>query len=242
MDNAALFNVRTEAGARIKEAMAIHTLPKDEIGGYRYNHAVTFVEDIGGVLEDQYFEATTDGMKGLLNEVDNELTGFKANVAVRASEVKAASIAAAAEISSTAVPHINTNEEAQEEANRQNVFRLACVGAKEQMAKEITAKVGENITNPILRRPDGIGFKKVDDYKLHQLTLAVMEGAERPDPIAIRKDISAIMDHQFDWRETGATNQERLSAAIAKAAAFGVTIGHDIKAMIILASIATYIP
>ena len=40
MDNAALFNVRTEAGERIKAAMEIQDLPKDKIGGYRYNHAV----------------------------------------------------------------------------------------------------------------------------------------------------------------------------------------------------------
>ena len=49
-------------------------------------------------------------------------------------------------MSAKAVPHIVTNEDAQEEANRQNVFRLACVGAKEQMAKKITAKVAANIT------------------------------------------------------------------------------------------------
>ena len=90
MDNVALFNVRTEAGERIKAAMELHDLPKDKIGGYRYNHAVTFIENIGGVLEDQYFENTTDGMKGLLAEVANELIDFKANVAIRAPEVKAA--------------------------------------------------------------------------------------------------------------------------------------------------------
>ena len=101
-------------------------------------------------------------MKGLLSDSANELTNFKANVAIRAAEVKAASISAAALISTTgfvAVPHISTNEDAQEEANRQNFFRLACVGAKEQMAQEITAKVGANITNPVLRHADGVQYK-----------------------------------------------------------------------------------
>ena len=137
MDNAALFSVRTKAAERIRVAMEQHKLPRDDVGGYRYNHAVTLVENIEGVLEDQYFENATDGMKGLLDKTANELTNFKANVAIRAAEVKAASVAAAAAISTTgfvAVPHIQTNEDAQEEANRQNVFRLACVGAKEQMA------------------------------------------------------------------------------------------------------------
>ena len=65
-----------------------------------------------------------------------------------------------------------------------------------------------------------------------------MEGAERPDPIAIRKQIANIIAFEFDWHETGATSQERLAADIAKAAAFSVTIAHDIKATIILANIA----
>ena len=123
-----------KAVEQIRVAMEQHKLPKDDVGGYCYTHAVTLVENIEGVLEDQYFENGTDGMKGLLSDTANKLTDFKANVAIRAAEVKAASIAAAAVISTTgfvAVPHISTNEDAQEEANRQNVFRLACVGAKE---------------------------------------------------------------------------------------------------------------
>ena len=101
MDNAALFSVRTEAAERIRVAMEQHKLPKDDVGGYCYNHAVTLVEKIEGVLEDQYFENATDGMKGLLSDTANELTDFKANVAFRAAEVKATSVAAAAAISTT---------------------------------------------------------------------------------------------------------------------------------------------
>ena len=113
------------------------------------------------------------------------------------------------------------------------------VGAKEQMAKEITARVGKSVTDPILRNADGVRFKKVDEYHLHQLVAAVMEGAECSDPIKIRKQITDVMAFVFDWRETGATNQERLATDIVKSAAFGVVIGHNIKAAIILANIAT---
>ena len=90
MDNAALFRVRTEAAKRIKVAMAVHKLPKDSVGGYRYNHAVTFIENIEGVLEDEYFEAAKDGMKGLLSVDANELMGFKANVAITRADVQKA--------------------------------------------------------------------------------------------------------------------------------------------------------
>ena len=119
MDNAALFRVRTEAAERIKVVMEGHTLPKDSVGGYRYNHASTFVENIEGVLEDEYFEAAADGMKGLFSKTDNELTGFKAKLAITRADVKLASREAATRIDPREVPEIKTNEDAQEEANRQ---------------------------------------------------------------------------------------------------------------------------
>ena len=65
----------------------------------------------------------------------------------------------------------------------------------------------------------------------------MMEDAERPDPIKIRKQVTEVMVFTFDWRETGATNQERLLTAIAKAAVFVLDVRHDIKATIILANI-----
>ena len=238
MNNAALFRVRTEAAERVQVTIELHKLAKDSVGGYKYN-AITFIKNIAWVLKGEYFENTTDGMKGLISENPNELTGFKANVAVTKADVKAASIAAAAALGGNAAPEITTNEDTQEKANRQNIFRLAVVSVKEQMAKEITAWVGKSVTNPIIRNADGVRFKKVDEYHLHQIFAAVMEGAERPDPIEIRNQITYVTAFVFDWRETGAANQERLAADIVKAAAFGVVIGHDIKAAIILAKIVT---
>ena len=155
MENAGLFRVCTKAVKRVKVGIKPHKLAKDSVSGCKYNNAVTFTKQITGVLEDEYFENTTDGMKGLISENPNELTGFKANVAVTKADVKAALIAAAA-IGGNAAPEITTNEDAQEEANRQNVFRLAVVGSKEHMAKEITARVGKSITNPILRNADRV--------------------------------------------------------------------------------------
>ena len=223
MDNAALFRVRTETAERVRLAMEKHTLTKDSVGGYRYNDAVTFIENVEGVLEDEYFENANDGMRGLVDSIPNELTRFKANVAITRADVKRQSIADAPG-GDASKAEITSNEDAQEEANRQNVFRLACIGAKESIAKDITNRVGKSITNPVLRHPDGIRMKKVDEYQLHELLKVVLEGAARPDPIEIRRKIAAIMNYVFDWRETAATNQERLSADIAKADAFRIEI------------------
>ena len=199
MDNVTLFRVRTEAAERIKVATESHALLRKSVGGTgKYNHAATFVENIEGVLKDEYFEAAADGMKSLLRKTANELTGFKANVAITRADVKRAPREAAARIGPREVPDITTNEDAQEEANCQNVFRLASIGVKEGMAKEITARFGTAITNPILQHPDGIQMKKVDECLLHQLVEAVMEGAERPSTIEIQKQITAIMAFTFD--------------------------------------------
>ena len=90
MDNLALFQVRTEAAERVKVAMEPHKLAKDSVGGYKYKKAITFTENITGVFEDEYFENVTDGLKGIISENPNELTSFKANVAVMKTDVKAA--------------------------------------------------------------------------------------------------------------------------------------------------------
>ena len=167
MDNAALFRVRTEATKIIKVAMEANKLPKDSVGKYRYNHAGTFAENVEGVLEDAYFKAAAGGMKGLLSAEANELTGFKANVAITRADLKKTSLEAAAFVSSATAAKITTNKDAQEEMNCQNIFRLSCIVAKEGMAKEITARVGTSITNRILRHPDGVRMKEVDEYLLH---------------------------------------------------------------------------
>ena len=62
--------------------------PRTVWGGYRYNHAVTFVKNIEGVLDYEFFEAAKDGMKGLFSDAANDLTRFKANVAITKADVK----------------------------------------------------------------------------------------------------------------------------------------------------------
>ena len=112
MDNAALFHVQTEAAERVKTAVKKHKLPKDSVGTYTYNSAVTFIENTKGVLEDKYFEAATYGMKGLMGKIPNDLAKFKANVAITKTDVKKLLLEASALISSTTAAKITTNEDA----------------------------------------------------------------------------------------------------------------------------------
>ena len=147
---------------------------------------MTFIEHFQGILEDEFFDKTTNGMKGLASSISNILTRFKANVAITRADIKRQLIANARG-GDAAKAETTTNEDAQEEANHQNAFWLACIGAKEAMATtEITNRVGASITNPILRHMDGVRMKKMDEWHLHKLMKMAMEGAERQGPIKIR--------------------------------------------------------
>ena len=72
-------------------------------------------------------------------------------------------IAAAASTANTTVtPDIDTNADAQDEADRQNMFLLAVMGAKEGVAAGVATIVGKAITDPILRTADSTTLKHVD--------------------------------------------------------------------------------
>ena len=239
MDGGNLFRVRTDARTRVRAEMAELLLHKNEVGGYAYNDAKTLAIQIERVLERQLFEDSSDGMKGLASSTPNTLTKYRANINIKKKDVIAQSAAAAADASTstnTVAPEI-TADNAQEEADRQNVFRLAAIGVKEAIAAGITAIVGESITNPILRTPDGTDFKTVDDYDLADLLQAVAAGAERPEATTIRRQFVGIAGTVFDFRETVATNVERFAATAAKAQGFGIKVHDDLKAIVVLANV-----
>ena len=119
-------------------------------------------------------------MKGLKGETPNVLTKMKAGVAVTKAAVLKASRDKAADAStlSIIVAPENGKEDAREEADRQNTFRLEVIGVKEAVAEGITALVGEAITNPVLWIADGSDLRGVKEYQLHQLYTSIMEGAD----------------------------------------------------------------
>ena len=130
------------------------------------------------------FEDSANGMKGLASDVGNVLNDYNSTVHIKKRDVLAASRAAKERAStddSTVKPEIDNNSNAQDKADRQNVFHLLAIGVKEGIAEGITNIVGRDITNPILRTTDNINFKSVDQYQIHQLFTIITEGAERPE-------------------------------------------------------------
>ena len=106
-------------------------------------------------------------MKGLTSAVGNALNAYKSTVHNKKRDVLAESRAAAEQDiikDSTVEPEINTNSDAQDEADCQNVFLLAAIGVKDGITEEITKTVGRDITNPTPRTKDNSDFNLVDQY------------------------------------------------------------------------------
>ena len=165
MDGGALFRVRTEARTRVLTEMLEIRLQKNEVGDYEYNDANTLLTQIERFLERQLFKDSSDGMKGLASNISNALNEYKSKFNIKKRDVLAASRGAADLVSTdgiTVEPKITNNSNAQDKADRQNVFRLTAIGVKEGIAEGVTKIVGKDITNLILRTTDDIGFKSVD--------------------------------------------------------------------------------
>ena len=110
-------------------------------------------------LEHQYYDTSDDGMKGFIADATNELNSIKPTKLVNHSSVlkvpKRATEAATTLANATVEPEIKTNQDAQEESDRINMFRLAAIGSKEGVAAGIIKVVGTDITDAILRTTDG---------------------------------------------------------------------------------------
>jgi len=241
MEGGALFKIQSEAKEQGLAAFTAIDIRKNEVGGYAYNDANTLVIEIECVLAEQLFEDSTDGMKGLLSTATNTLTEYKATISIKCKDVLKDSKDATARLSSssgtTVQPEIATKSDAQEEADRQNTYRLAAIRVKEEVAVGITKIVGKDITNPILRTTDGISVKSVDEYQLHQLITAITEGAERPEATTIRQQFVNIAGMVFDWRDTVAINVKKFATNTAKMQAYGIRVNDDLKAVVILANV-----
>ena len=119
-DGGTLFRVRSDAQARVKAQMQDILIHKNDVGGYKYNSAVTLTKQINRVIEKQLFEELANGMVGLCSATPNTLTGYQSNVAIRKSDVKKQSIAEAEAASLTeniVAPKITTNANSQDEAD-----------------------------------------------------------------------------------------------------------------------------
>ena len=152
-------------------------------------------------------------MKGLLAKDPNDINAILSTKLVsRRSVHKDSKAIAAKEFTSTntVAPEITSNTDAQEEADRINMFRLSEIGDKEGAGTGISKVVGTDITDATICTTDGQDFKTVDKYTLYALMRAVIEGAERPATIDVRKLYVSLCSTKFDFRVNMFVNVECL--------------------------------
>jgi len=95
--DASAFRVRGEACKcePLTKAIAALTLHKNDTGGYAYDDALIFGNQVERELERQHYEGADDGMKGLLSATPNSLNKAKSTkVYTRVSILKASKAAA----------------------------------------------------------------------------------------------------------------------------------------------------
>ena len=98
------------------------------------------------------------------------------------------------------------------------------MGAKEGVTACVATIVGKVITDPILRTADSMTLKHVDQFYLHGLMKAVVEGADSPATGDVRGKYGAIAATNFDFRNKMVTCVELLNAKIEKMGTYGIKI------------------
>ncbi len=129
------FCVHGEVLEQVRLTVSKLVLPKTESGGYTHDDVRIFERQVERVLNGQFYAAEDGerGMKSLLSGMSNALTKIKSNkTASRASVLLKSKRAAEAKstVENPAAPDITSNNDAREEADRQNMFILAVIGAR----------------------------------------------------------------------------------------------------------------
>jgi hypothetical protein len=175
--NGLAFCVRGNTCVRVTTKILEHKLHKNEDGRYAYDDVLILEKQIERVFERQYYESFSSGMKGLLAATANSLNAIlSTKLGTRSSVLNSSktATATASTLTKTVEPKITTNADAQEEADRINMFRLAEIGAKEGAAAGISKVVGTDIIDATLRTTDQQYFKTLDEYTLHAFMREVL--------------------------------------------------------------------
>lgn len=172
---------------------------------YDHNTAVKYIANVERVCRNSYNQLDSDnGMAKLLEDTKNAINSIKSTTVYTADDVLAQSKAEAKKISAaqniTAAPKYNTRADAQEHADRLNVYSQAVVGYKEGVVEALTNAVGSDVLNAALIDVDGTSPKGLDDYKLADLTKLIIEGANRPQASDVLTQVIKLLTMPWDHR------------------------------------------
>jgi hypothetical protein len=139
----------------------------------------------------------------------------------------------------TVLPAFNTQTEAKEEADQLNITNQLVISAKEGVVEAVSKLVGSNITNAILRTPDGSNHKSIDDITLYKVMKVAIDGADRPNTNDVLEQLIEVINHPFDFRKKVSVNMELMQVNAARMATYGIIIGIPQLTLTLLANIET---
>ena len=99
------------------------------------------------------------------------------------------------------LPIIASWYNAMDEADRRNLTNQAVIRAKEGAAEAISNLVGSNVTDGILRSPDGKDHKGVDEYTLYEVMAAAIAGTDRPVTADVLDQLLEMINFAFNFRK-----------------------------------------
>ena len=241
----ACFTARATTRDHVKAAITKLALPRNSSNQYTHDAITTFFTGVRRVLKSTYNPGDPgNGMEKLLISS----TANPPSLLARIRSTDAATITsvldearAIADAQSTAqlpvLPTITARADAQDEADRINMINQAVIGAKEGATEAITKKVGSDITDAVLRTADGTDYRSIDDYELHDLVNAAIQGADRPNTSDVLEQLTSILSFRFDFQKKVITNVKLLRAKIARMHSYGIVVDNTQLALVLLANI-----
>jgi hypothetical protein len=238
----ACYTARATLRQQVRELIEQIPLQRNESGQYQHDDIIVFLSGVERIFKGLYNPLQPGkGMADLLVDTTNALNKIKSTDMADAATIIKESKDTAAQLSkSTGMqekPTLVSRADAQDEADRRNYAYQAAIGTKEGAAEAITAKVGSDVTDAVLRNIDGNDNKGVDEWTLAEVIEAAKQGAIRPTTIDILLQVIAAFQFQFDFRKKVATNMEQLRAKVNRVISYGITHDDTAVALTLLANI-----
>jgi hypothetical protein len=118
-----------------------------------------------------------------------------------------------------------------------NVINQSIIGVKEGIVKAITKLVGSNITNAILQTADRSNHKSINDFKLFNVWLVAIKGANRPSTNDVLEQLIKIINYTFDFCKRVSINMELMQSNVAQMATYSIIVGIPQLTLTLLANI-----
>ena len=107
------------------------------------------------------------------------------------------------------------------------------------VVEAVLKQVGSDITNAILRTPDGSNHKSIDVFTLYEVMKVAIDGADQPNMNDVLEQLIEVINHPFDFRKKVSINMELMQSNAAQMATYGIVIGIPQLMLTLLANIKT---